>query len=45
MKTIYEGAVRPHLGYGLTAQSTSAKTNVQALDRVQNQALRLIMGQ
>ena len=44
LKTVYEGAVRPHLEYGSTAWSTTAKTNQQALDRVQNQALRLITG-
>ena len=44
MKTVYEGAIRPQLEYGSTAWSTSAKTNQQALDRVQNQALRLITG-
>ena len=43
-KTVYQGTVRPHLGYGSTAWSTTAKTNRQALDKVQNQALRLITG-
>ena len=44
LKTVYQGTVRPHLEYGSTAWSTTAKTNLQALDRVQNQALRLITG-
>ena len=42
LKTVYQGTVRPHLEYGSTAWSTTAKTNQQALDKVQNQALRLI---
>nr|KAG5706601.1 hypothetical protein BaRGS_005671 [Batillaria attramentaria] len=44
LKSVYVGAVRPLLEYGCTAWSTTAKTNQQALDRVQNQALRLITG-
>ena len=41
---MYQGTVRPHLGYGSSAWSTTAKTNQQALDNVQNQAIRLITG-
>ena len=44
LTTVYQGTVRPHLEYGSTAWSTTAKTNQQALDKVQNQALRLITG-
>ena len=44
LKTVYQGTVRPHLEYGSTAWSATAKTNQQALDKVQNQALRLITG-
>ena len=44
LKTVYQGTVRPHLEYGSTAWSTTAKTNQQALDKVQNHALRLITG-
>ena len=44
LKTVYQGTVRPHLEYGSTVWSTTAKTNQQALDKVQNQALRLITG-
>ena len=43
-KTVYQGTVRPHLEYGSSAWSTTAKTNQQALDKVQYQALRLITG-
>ena len=42
--TVYEGAVRPHLENGFTASPTSTKTNLQALDSMQNQTLRLITG-
>ena len=44
LKQVYQGVVRPHLEYGSTAWSTAAKTHLQTLDRVQNQALRLITG-
>ena len=44
LKTVYQGAVRPHVEYGSTAWSNTAKTNQQALDKVQKQALRLITG-
>ena len=44
LKTVYEGTVRPHLEYASSAWSTTAKTNQQVLDKVQNQALRLITG-
>ena len=44
LKTVYQGTVRPHLEYGCTAWSTTVKTNQQALDKVQNQALRLLTG-
>ena len=44
LKTVYQETVRPHLEYGSTAWSTTAKTNQQALDKVQNQALLLITG-
>ena len=44
LKTVYQGTVRPHLEYGSTAWSTTAKTNQQTLDKVQIQALRLITG-
>ena len=36
--------IRPHLEYGSTAWSTATKTNLNALDRVQNQALSIITG-
>ena len=44
LKRVYQGAIRPHLEYGSTAWSTAAKTHLQSLDRVQNQALRIITG-
>ena len=44
LKTVYQGTVRPHLKYGSSVWSTTAKTNQQALDKVQNQALRLTTG-
>ncbi|XP_041364052.1 uncharacterized protein LOC121379473 [Gigantopelta aegis] len=44
LKRVYQGTVRPHLEYGSSAWSTTAKTNQQALDKVQNQALRIITG-
>ena len=44
LKTVYQGTVRPYLEYGSTAWSTTAKTNQQALDKVQNQAPHLITG-
>ncbi|XP_052249844.1 uncharacterized protein LOC127857490 [Dreissena polymorpha] len=44
LKTIYLGTVRPTMEYSSAAWSTTAKTNQQALDKVQNQALRIITG-
>ncbi|KAK7110705.1 hypothetical protein V1264_014535 [Littorina saxatilis] len=44
LKRVYEGAVRPHLEYGSPAWSTAAKSQLQGLDKVQNQALRVITG-
>ena len=37
-------SVRPVLEYSSTAWSTTAKTNQQSLDNIQNQALRIIAG-
>ena len=36
--------MRPVLEYSSTALSTTAKTNQQSLDKIQNQALRIITG-
>ena len=36
--------MRPHLEYSATAWSTAAKSHQQSLDKVQNQALRIITG-
>ena len=44
VKTVYEGSVRPVLEYSSTAWSTTANTNQQFLDKIQNQALRIITG-
>lgn len=44
LKTIYQGTVRPTMEYSSPAWSTTAKTNQQVLDKVQNQALRIITG-
>ncbi|KAK7103078.1 uncharacterized protein [Littorina saxatilis] len=44
LKTLYEGTVRPQLEYGAPAWSSACKSNLQALDFVQNQALRILTG-
>ena len=44
LMTVYKGSVRPILGYSSTAWSTTAKTNQQSLDKIQNQALLIITG-
>jgi ribonuclease HI len=44
LKTVYQGSVRPHLEYGSSSFMTAAKTHLQTLDKVQNQALRIITG-
>jgi len=44
LKRVYQGTIRPHLEYGSTAWCNAAKTHHQSLDKVQNQALRIITG-
>ena len=44
LKTVYSQGIRPHLEYGSAAWSSAANTNLQALDKVQNQALRVMTG-
>lgn len=44
LKSVYQGTVRPHLEYGSNSWRTAAKTHLQTLDKVQNQALRIITG-
>ena len=44
LKSVYQGTVRPHLEYGSSSWMTAAKTHLQTLDKVQNQALRVITG-
>ena len=42
LKQVYNGSVRPVMEYASTCWSTSAKTNKEKLDKVQNQALGAI---
>ena len=44
LKSVYEGNVRTNLEYGSSAWMTAAKSHHQTLDKVQNQALRIITG-
>ena len=44
LKTVYEGTVRPHLEYGAAAWNSASKTTLLSVDKVQNQALRIITG-
>ena len=44
LKSVYQGTVRPHLEYGSNSWMTAAKTHQDTLDKVQNQALRIITG-
>ena len=44
LKSVYQGTVRPHLEYGSNSWMTAAKTHLQTLDKVQNQALHIITG-
>jgi len=44
LRNVYQGTVRPHLEYSSCAWMTAAKTHQQNMDRVQNQALRIITG-
>ena len=44
LKNVYIGTIRPHLNYGSTTCSSASKTSNHTLDKVQNQALRLITG-
>ena len=43
-KKLYVGYVRPILEYGAPATSTAAASNTSKIDRLQNQALRIITG-
>ena len=42
LNNVYIGNIRPHLDYGSTTCSSASKTSNYTLDKVQNQALRLI---
>ena len=44
LKAVYQGTVRPHLEYGSNSWLTAAKSHHHTLDKVQNQALRIITG-
>ena len=44
LRTVYEGTVRPHLEYGAAAWNSASKTTLLSVDKVQNQALRIITG-
>ena len=44
LKQVYQGTVRPHLEYSSSAWSTAAPSHLKTLNKVQNQALRLITG-
>ena len=44
LKNVYQGTVRLHLEYGSSSWMTAAQSHKQTLDRVQNQALRIITG-
>ena len=44
LKRLYTGRVRPVLEYGMAAWGTTAKTNMDTMSKVQNQAARIITG-
>ncbi|RUS82318.1 hypothetical protein EGW08_009908 [Elysia chlorotica] len=44
LKTMYTGRVRPVLEYGVSAWGTTAKSNLDKITKVQNQATRVITG-
>ena len=44
LRKTYTGYVRPVLEYGITAWGTAAKSNIQKVNSVQNQNLRIITG-
>ena len=44
LKRLYAGRVRPVLEYGMAAWGNTAKTNIDKMSKVQNQAARIITG-
>ena len=44
LKNVYIRAIRPHLEYGSTMFTSASKSTLYMLDKVQNQAMRLITG-
>jgi hypothetical protein len=45
LKYVYQGNVRPHVEYRSSSWMTAVQTHHQNLDKVRNQALRIITGQ
>ena len=45
LKYVYQRNVRPHLEYGSSSWMTAVKTHHHNLEKVHNQALRIITGQ
>ena len=44
LKQVYQSTVRPHLEYGASAWMKATKSHQQTLEKVQNQALRIMSG-
>ena len=44
LSKVYQQGIRPHLEYGSTAWCQASNTTLQEIDKVQNQALRIITG-
>ena len=44
LKQVYQGTVRPILEYGSGSFMTASKSHISSLEKVQNQALRVITG-
>lgn len=44
LSKVYQQGIRPHLEYGSAAWCSASDTTLQELDKVQNQALRVITG-
>ena len=44
LKKLYVGRIRPTLEYGMAATSTASKTNKEKMNKIQNQAMRMMTG-
>ena len=44
LRKVYQQSIRPHLKYGSAAWCPASNTTLQELDKVQNQALRIMLG-